>query len=53
MFCLEQMRELPEKVYELLSHPKQLQELADRGYEAARASHTWKNRAQEICAMME
>ena len=53
MFCLEQIRELPEKVHELLSHPKQLQELADRGYEAARTAHTWKNRAQEICTMME
>lgn len=48
MFELSEIDSLPERVHELLTHPKRLQELADCGYEAARLGHTWKNRAQEI-----
>ena len=48
LFELSKISSLPERVYELLTHPNRLQELADCGYEAARLDHMWKSRAQEI-----
>ncbi len=48
MFPLKELGTLPERVFDLFGHMDQMQELADRGYEAARNNHTWKNRAEYI-----
>ncbi len=48
MFDLTQIGEMPERVKELLSHPEELQAMADRGYESARECDTWKNRIEDV-----
>lgn len=39
---------LPERVFTLFGHMERAQEMADCGYEFAKARHTWKNRAEYI-----
>ncbi len=48
LFSLEQIRTLPERVFDLFGHLKQTQEMADCGYQAAKGRHTWKSRAEQI-----
>ena len=48
MFDLERIEEMPEKVKKLLSDTDQLQEMADRGYQAAKEHDTWENRIDEV-----
>lgn len=48
MFELEQMQELPKRVWELLENPKQMQKIADRGYQKAGKKDTWNRRVEEI-----
>lgn len=52
-FQLEEIGRLPETVWNLLDHPKEMQEIADCGYETAKANHMWKNRVAEVLAMLE
>lgn len=48
MFDLERIEEMPEKVKELLADTDCLQEMADRGYRAAKEHDTWENRIDEV-----
>ena len=48
MFSLEKIEEMPEKVAYYLANPRELQEMADRGRNAARAHDTWENRINEV-----
>ena len=48
MFSLRRIEEMPGMVEELLTHPKELQEMADRGMEEAAENDTWENRVDEI-----
>lgn len=48
MFSLDEIRTLPERVFELFGHLKWAQEIADCGYRAAGERHTWKSRAGQI-----
>lgn len=48
MFSLPELGALPEKVCSLFGHMDKAQEMAERGYLAAKENHTWKNRAEYI-----
>lgn len=48
MFSLPELGTLPEKVCSLFGHMDKAQEMAERGYLAAKENHTWKNRAEYI-----
>ena len=48
MFPLKDLSSLPERVFGLFGHMNEAQQMADRGYEAARERHTWKTRAEYI-----
>lgn len=48
MFSLPELGTLPERVCHLFGHMDKAQEMAERGYLAAKSSHTWKNRAEYI-----
>ena len=48
MFSLKELGTLPERVFDLFGHMDKMQELANRGYEAAQNGHTWKSRAEYI-----
>lgn len=48
MFSLPELGALPEKVCSLFGHMDKTQEMAERGYLAAKENHTWKNRAEYI-----
>ena len=44
-FSLPQMQQLPVLVEDLLEHPKRMEEIAQEGYQYAKANHTWSRRA--------
>ena len=46
MFSLNDIKSLPERVFDLFGHLSKAQEMADLGYTQARRRHTWKNRAE-------
>lgn len=48
MFSLEDIGAMPGAVKHLLGSPGELQEMADRGYAAAKAHDTWENRIDEV-----
>lgn len=48
MFSLKELGTLPERVFELFGHMESTQEMADCGYQAAKANHMWKSRAEYI-----
>ena len=48
MFSLNDMQELPKRVFEIFGDLNKAQELADRGFLAAKELHTWKSRAKYI-----
>lgn len=48
MFDLSELNQLPEIVRTLLDHPKQMQEIADRGYQKVIKQHTLASRAREL-----
>lgn len=48
MFPLEELRALPERVFDLFGHLQSAQQIADCGYLAAKEGHTWKSRAEYI-----
>lgn len=48
MFSLKDLGTLPERVFDLFGHEGRMQEMADCGYEAAKNSHSWENRAEYI-----
>lgn len=48
LFELESIDQLPEQVQELLEDVDKAQKIADRGYQKARALHTWRARAEEL-----
>jgi spore maturation protein CgeB len=48
LFSLGGINRLPEIVFDLFGHMSRAQEMADRGYEAARERHTWETRAEQI-----
>ncbi len=48
MFCRDEIKTLPERIYDLFGHLNRAQEMADCGYENARNCHTWKERAEYI-----
>lgn len=48
MFPLKELGTLPERVFELFGHMNEAQQMAERGYCAAKENHTWKNRAEYI-----
>lgn len=48
MFPLKDLSTLPERVFSLFGHLEETQQMANRGYIAAKSNHTWKNRAEYI-----
>lgn len=48
MFSLTDIASLPGRVFSLFGHIDEAQELAERGYQAAKENHTWKSRAEYI-----
>lgn len=48
MFSLRDIKNLPERVNDLLEHPGKAQRIADCGYQSAAAHHTWKNRLHDM-----
>ncbi|MDD6056917.1 MAG: glycosyltransferase [Clostridiales bacterium] len=48
MFELDDIRTLPERVFDLFGHLDKAQQMADEGHRAAREHHTWKSRAEYI-----
>lgn len=48
MFELEELEKLPSQVKMLLDDPQAMQRIADRGYDKAKASHTWRARVVEL-----
>ena len=48
IFELEEIRNLPDHINELLSDEDALQSLANNGYDTAKKSHTWRSRAEEL-----
>ncbi len=53
IYSLENLRELPDKVQHYLRHPKELREVADRGYAYAKDTQTWRYRARRLAEIME
>lgn len=51
MYSLTDLAALPERVFDLFGHITHMQEIADCGYQAALADHTWKSRAEQIAEM--
>lgn len=49
MFSLKELGTLPERVCSLFGHMDETQQMANRGYRAAKEGHTWKSRAEYIC----
>ena len=52
-YSLDAIEELPQLVRELLSHPKQLQEIADCGYACAKKFHIWEKRARFLADLLK
>jgi hypothetical protein len=52
MYAPEYPKELPDKVRELLVHPKMAEEIANAGYQAAQ-NQTWQRRGEQIAHWME
>ena len=48
MFSLKEIQSLPDRVFALFGDLASTQQMADCGYLAARADHTWKNRAEYL-----
>lgn len=48
MLSLKELGTLPERVCTLFGHMEETQQMAARGYRAAKENHTWKNRAEYI-----
>lgn len=48
MFPLKELATLPDRVCSLFGHLDEAQQMANRGYFAAKSNHTWKNRAEYI-----
>ena len=48
MFSRNEIRTLPERVFDLFGHMQSTQRMADCGYQAAKEHHTWKSRAAWI-----
>lgn len=48
MFKRKELASLPERICNLFGHLESAQEIANCGYEAANAKHTWKNRVEYI-----
>lgn len=48
MFKRSEIATLPGRICDLFGHMARMQEMADCGYEFAKARHTWKNRAEYI-----
>ena len=50
---LEQMKELPNIVRELLSDDEKRRTIINNGMEKVRKNHTWENRAKQIAEWIE
>lgn len=48
LFSLPELKNLPERVFDLFGHISHMQEIANCGYQAASERHTWKSRALEL-----
>lgn len=48
LFKRTELAMLPERICDLFGHMERAQEIADCGYEAAKANHTWKSRVEYI-----
>ena len=48
MFSRNEIRTLPERVFDLFGHMQSTQKMADCGYQSAKEHHTWKSRAAWI-----
>ncbi len=48
MLSLKELGTLPERIFSLFGHMDETQQMANRGYHAAKENHTWKNRAEYI-----
>ncbi len=53
IYSLSQMEKLPDIVRELLKDPEQMQQIADGGYEMAKAGHTWAHRAKVLHELID
>ena len=48
MFSRNEIRTLPDRVFDLFGHMQSTQKMADCGYQAVKEHHTWKSRAEWI-----
>lgn len=48
MFSRNEIRTLPDRVFDLFGHMQSTQKMADCGYQTAKEHHTWKSRAEWI-----
>ncbi len=48
MFSRNEIRILPDRVFDLFGHMQSTQKMADCGYQTAKEHHTWKSRAEWI-----
>lgn len=48
LYELDELEELPQRIKYLLSHEEEARAIIERGYNKAKALHTWQNRAKEI-----
>ena len=48
MFSRNEIRTLPDRVFDLFGHMQSTQKMADCGYQSAKEHHTWKSRAEWI-----
>ncbi len=53
LFRLDEIRQLPHRVKELLSQPEKLSRIAEMGYEKTKKEHTWKKRAEQFLQILK
>lgn len=53
IYSLKELRRLPEIAGKLLAEPERMQQIADAGFQMAKAGHTWAHRAWQLHILME
>lgn len=51
-YDIEQLDDIPERLKEMLSKPKKLQEIADMGYEYGKENFTWEKTVEKLLGLM-
>ena len=53
LFRLDETRQLPHRVKELLSQPEKISQIAEMGYEKTKKEHTWEKRAEQFLQILK